>query len=165
MNRRRTYLGILIGFLLLLIFLFSHFDLAFAQWEDAEINRLTENEFWNFLHSLTIGKYDKLFLLFAENTTHVIGGPYKIVMITKENGQDWTEPVEVGDTSCHLGQGCDYSVAIDPQTEVMHLLYYGTDKIYYSNSQKHNWEKDLVDSGYKHCTRIAFDSLGNVHLA
>ena len=71
----------------------------------------------------------------------------------------------MGDTSCHLGQGCDYVVSIDPQTELIHLLYYSTDKIYYSNSERDNWEKDLVDSGYKHCTRMAFDSSGNVHLA
>jgi hypothetical protein len=155
----------LCGTLVLLIFLFSHFDLVFAQWEDAQISRLTENEFRDFMGSLTLGKNDKLFLLYWEYTTHVVGGPYKILLMTKEAGQNWSEPEAIGDTSCHLGEGCDYSVRIDPQTEVMHLLYYEGGKIYYSNSERQNWEKDLIDSGYTYSGKLAFDSLGNVHLS
>lgn len=158
-------LGFLFGVLLFLIFVFYPFIFLFAQWENAQVMRLTENEFRNYLSSLMMGKDDKLLLLYRENTTHLGGGPYKIFLLTKEAGQDWSQPEEVGDTSCHLGQGCDYAVSIDPQTELMHLLYYEGDKIYYSNSQRENWEKDLLDSGYKYCVRMAFDSFGNVHLA
>ena len=148
MDRKGKFQGVKLGSLLLLIFLLCPFIIAFAQWEDAQITRLTENEFRNHLRSLTIGSDDKLFLIYRQNTTHVAGGPYKIFLMTKEKDQEWSEPQEIGDTSCHLGQGCEYSVTIDPQTEVMHLLYYEGGKIYYSNSQRENWEKDLIDSGY-----------------
>ncbi|MGB2697055.1 MAG: T9SS type A sorting domain-containing protein [Candidatus Zixiibacteriota bacterium] len=164
-NRRFKRSSFLCGILLLLILLFPLLDLVFAQWEDAQISRLTENEFKDFMGSLTLGKNDKLFLLYCEYTTHVVGGPYKYYLMTKEKDQEWSEPEEIGDTSCHLGQGCDYSVTIDPQTEVMHLLYYEGGKIYYSNSERQNWEKDLIDSGYTYSGKLAIDSLGNVHLS
>lgn len=165
MDTRRTYLGILFGVLLVLIFLFSHFDLVFAQWEDAQISRLTENEFSNSLIRLVMSKNDRLFLLYREYTTHVVGGPYKILLMTKEAGQNWSAPELLGDTSCHLGEGCTYVVSMDPRTEIIHLIYYEGNKIYYSNSERENWQKDFLDSGYKYCVNIAFDSLDNVHLA
>ena len=164
-NRRFKRSGFLFGILLLLIFLFSHFELVFAQWEDAEITRLTENEYRDFMVSLTSGKNNKLFLLYWEYTTHVVGGPYNYYLTTKEKDQEWGESQEVGDTSCHLGQGCDYGVWIEPETEIMHLIYLEDDKMSYSNSERQNWEKDLLDSGYDYYAEMAFDSSGNVHLA
>lgn len=157
--------GFLCGVLFFLIFLLHPFVFGFAQWENAEISRLTENKFSNSLIRLAMSKNDRLFLLYREYATHVIGGPYKILLMNKEAGQDWSAPELVGDTSCHLGEGCTYVVSMDPRTETIHLIYYEGDKIYYSNSKRDNWEKELVDSGYDYLAEMAFDSLGNVHLA
>lgn len=167
MERKGTFegSGYLFGVLLFLVFLLYPFIFVFAQWEDAQVTRLTENEYRDFMVSLTLGKNDKLFLLYWEYTTHVVGGPYKYYLMTKEVGQDWSESEEVGDTSCHLGQGCDYGVWIEPDTEIMHLIYLEGGKMSYSNSQRQNWEKDLLDSGYDYYAEMAFDSSGNVHLA
>jgi len=163
-NRRFKCSGFLFGALLLLIFLFSHFDLVFSQWENAEITRLTENVSLNGMLSLIIGKDDKLFLLYIEYPPGLYGGRYQTLLMTKEKGKEWSEPEEIGDTCYSSVSRCPIFY-IDPQTEVIHLLYYDTDKIYYSNSQRQNWEKDLIDSGYTYSGKLAFDSLGNVHLS
>jgi len=157
--------GFLFGVLLFLIFLLFPFVFAFAQWENAQTARLTENVSLNALHFLIIGADDKLFLHYREYPPGVYGGPYKYYLATRERGDDWSEPEEVGDTTCHLGQGCDNSVSMDPSTEVMHLIYYQGGSICYSNSERDNWEKDTLDSGYDYSVRMAFDSSGNVHLA
>jgi len=164
---------VFLAFIFLLFSLFFFPLIAQAQWEGAVVQRITYNQFHDGMHryGLTIDANDKLYSFYGEDITHVQGGPYKTFMITKEKGGDWSEPQVVGDTTYIIDYHCYDLPVIDPKTGIIHLIYDCGSKVYYTNSQRANWEKDILDSlppnghGYAWWSGMVIDSFGNVHIA
>jgi len=165
-------LTVSLAFIFLLFSLFFFPLIAQAQWEGAVVQRVTYNQFHDGMHSLvlSIDANDKLYSFYWEDITHVQGGPYKTFMITKEKGGEWSEPQVVGDTTYIIDYHCYDLPVIDPKTGIIHLIYDCGSKVYYTNSQRANWQKDILDSlppnghGYA-WGGMVIDSFGNVHIA
>jgi len=138
-----------------------------AQWEGAEVQRLTYNDLRNEVKGLYIEEDDKL-LLFYRQTGDTL------FLMTKEKGAEWSEPQKIGYAPFDLA-GYTKHVGFDTKTGVTHIFYTSgsylgcEETLYYTNSNVCNWEVTKVDSlenlleDYE-CIDIAFDSLGNVHL-
>ena len=159
-------------FIFLLVSLLFIPVIAQAQWEAAVVQRVTYNQFHDGMHryGLTVDANNKLYSFYGEDITHVQGGPYKTFMITKEKGGEWSEPQVVGDTTYIIDYHCYDLPVIDPKTGIIHLIYDCGSKVYYTNSQRANWQKDILDSlppndhGYA-WGGMVIDSFGNVHIA
>ena len=138
-----------------------------AQWEGAQVQRLTYNNLRNEVKGLYVEEDDKL-LLFYRQTGDTL------FLMTKEKGAEWSEPQKIGYAPFDLA-GYTKHVGFDTKTGVTHIFYTSgsylgcAETLYYTNSNVCNWEVTKVDSlenlleDYE-CIDIAFDSLGNVHL-
>ncbi|KPL04736.1 MAG: hypothetical protein AMJ73_03755 [candidate division Zixibacteria bacterium SM1_73] len=147
------------------------------QWEDAQVQRLTYDHFWNWMVGLDIDDNDKLYLFYTEMSVwDSVGHVYrnKLLFMTKESGGEWSQP-EVIDTSRKIVYSRSSAViGVDPKSHVIHIVYSSypryNDTLYYTNSNLPDWEFVKIDSlGPEQYQKyfslaMAFDTLGNVHL-
>jgi hypothetical protein len=137
---------------------------AHAQWEGAQVQRLTYNNVADGMVGLYIDDNDKLYLFYRE-------GPIKLM--SKENGGGWGQPQEVWTPP---GGGLYlFGMGYDTKTCIIHIvcvrfLSLAYDTMYYTNSQMPGWQLVKIDSfsnernaRYDHLAMV-FDTLGNVHL-
>jgi hypothetical protein len=149
-----------------------------AQWEGAEVQRLTYNDVPEISQEmkLYIDGNDNLHLFYLEGIRDSATGfiySYRLMSTTKEKGAGWSQPQEIGDPA-GMGWG-DMEVGYDIKTGTAHIVYarflsLDYDTMYYTNSEMSNWELIKIDSlSNEHNARyesvaMEFDSLGNVHL-
>jgi hypothetical protein len=147
-----------------LLFLFP--ALAFAQWEDAQISRLTTDIYENRLYSIMeIDKNDKIYLIYLQDpkpyTTNVTD-----LLITREKGSNWSVPLVIGNPAYKNTLKYHHRFGIDLRNGVIHCLYAYGDTLFYTNNTL-NWEVAKIDSNanYSGGDRLFCDSLGNVHFS
>jgi hypothetical protein len=157
--------------LILFAILYSSFVMCYdngahAQWEGAQVQRLTYNNVADGMVGLYIDDNDKLYLFYRE-------GPIKLM--TKEKDGGWSPPEEIW--SRPSGPGAYLiEVGYDTKTGIIHIVYarviysLAYDTMYYTNSEIPGWQPVKIDSisnekyaDYEGVT-MAFDTLGNVHL-
>jgi hypothetical protein len=137
-----------------------------AQWEDAEVQRLTYNTSVNNIVGFCIDKNEKLFLFYSQRWWDPQVQPYRdtLFLMTKEKEGEWSQPERISKSSQEVlcGKYVDY----DPYTGLIHLFYECGETLYYTNSNMPNWETVKTDSGSDrvHVGAMAFDSLGSIHL-
>ncbi len=140
---------------------------AEAQWEGAKVQRLTYNNLQSKVTGLHIGQDDKLFLFYRQTGFDSASWVYRdtLFLMSKEKGGEWSQPERISDSSYEVG--CGKVVGYEPHTDLAHLFYDCGDTLYYSNSSIPNWETVKTDSGPNrvHLGAVAFDTLGNIHLA
>jgi hypothetical protein len=149
--------------LFLMLIVFASVMCVEAQWEKAQMNRLTVDTIWNSLErqSLGIDKCDKLYLCYRESG--------RIFFTSKEGHRNWTSPEEVsfGDQASYK-----YAMAVNSDTGIAlmtFIRYGGGGGLFYGNNSGGTWEFTTIDSfaygDYGGRTpAIAIDSSGNVHL-
>jgi hypothetical protein len=157
-----------------LIILYSSFIIALcpsthAQWEGAQVQRLTYNTSVNRMFGLCIDKNDKLFLFYRQWWWDPWQQPYRdtLLLMTKEKGGEWSQPETISAPSQQEVWGAWY-IGYDQHTEVIHLFSQRSETLYYTNSNMPNWEMVKTDSGPDRVYPggiMAFDTLGNIHLA
>jgi len=139
-----------------------------AQWEDAQVQRLTYNDIAEGVVGLYIDDNDKLYLFYRGDTN-------KVLLMSKEKGGGWSQPEEIC-TPAAKGW-YDMELGYDTRSGIIHIVsstHPGDiydDTLYYTNSTIPDWEVVKIDSlpgaqnhaGYYHLN-MNFDSLGNVHL-
>jgi len=145
-----------------------------AQWEGAEVRRLTYVDVPNRVVGLYVDDTDELFLLYAEGIRDSATGfvyDYRLLYSTKEKDGDWSDPQEIQTPDHIIGQNRKSVVRYDTRTHKTHILYYGYsgyDTLYYTNSGIPDWafvKIDSLESGHQYVQPdMTFDSLGNVHL-
>jgi len=178
---KRCFGGIkvFLAFIFLLFSLFFFPVITQAQWEAAVPQRLTFDQFPNRVLALAIDNNDKLYLCYARYALPWVSTDYRIFYSTKEKGGGWSEPLEIGNPLCSVDYGCQPSVTIDPRNGIIHIVYncgysvpFGlSSKLLYTNSERNNWEVELVDSLIPYpegdtygAVVIELDTLGNIHL-
>ncbi len=148
-----------------------------AQWEGAEVQRLTYDHFWNWMVGLDIDDSDKLYLFYTEKSVWDSAGHVyrnKLLFMTKENGGEWSQPEAIDTSGKIVYSRSSAVVGVDPKGHVIHILYSSypkyDDTLYYANSNVPNWEFVKIDSlgpeQYREYFSLGmgFDTLGNVHL-
>jgi hypothetical protein len=148
---------------------------AIAQWEGAQVQRLTYDGLPNHLLKLYIDDNDKLYLFYLEGVRDTITGfvyDYRILYKTKENGDTWSLPAEINTSTYIFGQNHKAGLWMDTKSRIIHLLNtnYTWTKLNYTNSTIPNWESVTMDSligqnAQFNSFEMSFDSLGNVHIA
>jgi len=152
-----------------------------AQWENADIQQLTDDDLPNRIAcpgcgGLYIDDNDKLYLFYLEGVRDTITGfvyDYRIFYITKEKGGGWSQPEEIETPEYIFGQNRRAGLWMDTKTGIIHIVYTPYpryNKLYYTNSETPGWEFVKIDSlpeehnaqYFSH--KMDFDSLGNVHL-
>jgi hypothetical protein len=146
-----------------------------AQWEGAQVQRLTYNNSVNRWLSLYIDKNDKLFLFYQQWHWDPEVQPYRdtLFLMTKEKGEEWSQPEKIGNSSFDVAWYREY-LGYDKNTDVIHIVYATISPyytwLYYTNSDTPNWDVVAIDtlpeerSPIYTSVAIAFDTLGNVHL-
>jgi len=156
-----------------------------AQWEGAEVQRLTYND----LRNETIGSYNKdesvglyideadnLHLFYLEGIRDTLTGgyyDYTIYYMTKEKGGHWSQPEEIETPVYVFGPNQKGTICLDTRTNIIHILHrpYTKNVLYYTNSTMPGWELVKIDSLFTEPNReyysfaMALDTLGNVHVA
>ena len=162
--------------LLLLVILYSLFVFLCpnikAQWEGAQVQRLTYNTSQNSLAGFYIDKDEKLFLLYHQWWWDPYNQPYRdtLFLMTKEKDGEWSQPERISRSSYEMVSGqesCGKYVGFDPYTGVIHVFYdCNNETLYYTNNNILNWETVKTDSGPSRVRpqAIKFDTLGNIHL-
>ncbi len=147
-----------------LLFLFP--AIALAQWEGAQISRLTTDIYENRLYAIMeIDKNDKIYLIYLQDpkpyTTNVTD-----LLITREKGSSWSMPLEIGNPGFKSTLYGRHRFGIDIRNGVIHCLYAYGDTLYYTNNTL-NWEVAKIDSNahYLAGDNLFCDSLGNVHFS
>ncbi len=147
--------------LFVFLIVFCYALCAQAQWEGAQMERLTINTIPSGLErqSLGIDKCDNLYLCYSE---------VKVLFTSKEKHGDWSPPQEV---SFEDQRRYRYAMAVNSNTCTAHIAFirYGVGELYYGNNSEGIWEFTRIDSsaygGYGgRAPAIAIDSSGNVHL-
>jgi hypothetical protein len=166
--------------LIALVILCSLFVIPYAstraQWEGAEVQRLTYNELPNRAVGLYVDDNDQLYLFYSEGVRDTITGfvyDHRLFYVTKEKGGEWSQSEEIETSVYIIGQNRKSTLCMDTKTGVIHILYYPYplyDTLYYTNSNMPNWELTKIDSLSQEQSEeyvdvnMGFDSLGNVHL-
>lgn len=147
------------------------------QWEEAQIQQLTNDDLPNKIVGLYIDDGDMLYLFYSEGVRDTITGfvyDHKLLFITKEKGREWSQPEEIETSVYIIGQNRKGRVWMDTETGIVHITYfYGLypKMLYYTNSTIPDWEFDIIDSLSEEKLQrygeigMAFDTMGNVHLA
>jgi hypothetical protein len=137
-----------------------------AQWEDAQVQRLTHNHLQNKVKGLFVEEDDKLLLFYEQTGFDSLSWTYRdtLFLMTKEKGEGWSEPQRISDSCYEVG--CGKVVGYEPYTGLAHLFYDCGDTLYYTNSSIPNWQTAKTDSGPDRVQLgdMAFDTLGNIHL-
>jgi hypothetical protein len=170
---KRTVSFIFISLLLLLLGLSLK-----AQWEDAQVQRLTFDSLSNKVIRFYVDDQDKLHLFFLKKVTDTSTGSVygsTIMYRTKERGGAWSQPEEIGNPSFVTGLYRKH-LAHDVRTGITHMIYQRImsldyDTMYYTNSELPDWQLVTIDSmsslylaDYSPVS-IGIDTLGNIHLA
>ncbi|KPL01204.1 MAG: hypothetical protein AMJ91_00680, partial [candidate division Zixibacteria bacterium SM23_73_3] len=104
--------------------------------------------------------------------------PYRdtLFAMKKANGGEWSQPEKIGHAPFDLA-GVKKYLAYDTRAGVTHMVYVSypyfgrAETLYYANSDSPGWQPVKIDSlseeqnAEYHSLAMAFDSLGNVHLA
>ena len=149
-----------------------------AQWEGAQIQRLTFDSLPNKVIGLYIDDQDELHLFYSEGVRDTATGfvyGSTIMYRTKEQGGEWSQPEEIGNSSFVAGlyRKC---LTYDARTDITHMIYQRVmsldyDTMYYTNSELPDWQLVTIDSLSNEYmadyspVHIGFDTLGNIHLA
>lgn len=142
-----------------------------AQWEGAQIQRLTYNRSENSCAGLYIDEHDNLLLLYHQWKWDPQVQPYRdsMYVMTKEKGGEWSQPEKIGNPSFDIS-GYGRYLSYDTKTGVIHIICAGA-SLYYTNSDMPDWEIVEIDTlpeehypEYRSLA-MAFDTLGNVHVA
>jgi hypothetical protein len=163
----------------LLIIIYSFYSILCpcvkAQWEGAQVQRLTFDNLPNQVLKLYIDGNDKLYLFYLEGVRDTISGfvyDYRILYITKEKNGIWSQPEEIQTQTYIFGQNHKSGLWMDVRTGIVHLLYtnYSWTNLNYTNSTIPNWEPVTIDSligqnAQYNSFEMSFDSLDNVHIA
>jgi hypothetical protein len=152
----------LIYLIFCLLFFFP--AIAFAQWEGAQISRLTTDVYENRLYNIMeIDKNDKIFLIYLQDPKPYTSNVTDF-LITKEKGSSWSTPLEIGNPAFKSTTYGHHKFGIDMRNGVIHCLYAYGDNLFYTNSTL-NWEVIKIDSSahYGEGSNLYCDSLGNVH--
>lgn len=144
---------------------------AKAQWEGAEISRLTYDQTQTGPLAFAIDENDKLYLIYYQGRLGV--HPYKLFFVFKEANEEWSQPEEIGD-SAYQTPVIRPVAAYDTKRGIIHLVYgyFGHiaphGELFYTNSQVNDWEVTKIDSSYTYIEHkhpnMGLDSSGNVHL-
>jgi hypothetical protein len=150
---------------------------AKAQWEGAQLVRLTGDDLPNKIVGLYISANDKLDLIYAEGVRDTITGfvyDYRLLHITKDKGGDWSEPEEIPAPVYIVGQNRKSVVRYDTRTGITHIVYVSyplfgcAETLYYANSDVPGWEPvkmDSIELGHGYILPdLELDSLGNAHV-
>ena len=150
---------------------------AKAQWEGAEVQRLTYNNLRNKVKGLYIQEDDKLLLFYRQKGFDSLSWTYRdtLFLMTKEKGGEWSQPEEIGNSSlvARLYRKC---LTYDARTDITHMIYQRVmpldyDTMYYTSSELPDWQLVTIDSLSNEYmadyspVHIGFDTLGNIHLA
>jgi hypothetical protein len=152
----------LIYLIFCLLFFFP--AIAFAQWEVAQISRLTTDVYENRLYNIMeIDKNDKIYLIYLQDPKPYTSNVTDF-LITKEKGSSWSIPLEIGNPAFKSTTSGFHKFGIDIRNGVIHCLYAYGDNLFYTNSTL-NWEVIKIDSSahYGEGSNLYCDSLGNVH--
>jgi hypothetical protein len=158
--------------LISLIILYSSFLLLCprieAQWEGAQVQRLTSNHVSDGLTGLYIDTTDKLYLFYTQQIQH-IDTSITLFYTTRTKGEDWAEPVNLDLPPCISNTLTKRLIKFDPRTSIIHIAFIPKpgSNLYYTNNQQPNWGFSLVDSlteGEFTGLNMAFDTLGTVNL-
>ncbi|KPL00117.1 MAG: hypothetical protein AMJ91_05280, partial [candidate division Zixibacteria bacterium SM23_73_3] len=149
-----------------------------AQWEGAEVQRLTFDSLLSKVIGLYIDDQDELHLFYLEGVRDTATGfvyGSTIMYRTKEQGGAWSQPEEIGNSSFVVGlyRKC---LAYDARTDITHMIYQRVmpldyDTMYYTSSELPDWQLVTIDSLSNEYmadyspVHIGFDTLGNIHLA
>jgi len=148
-----------------------------AQWEGAEVQRLTRNDVPNNrVREFCIDENDKLYLFYVEGIKDTATGfvyRSKLLFSGRDKDGSWSHPEETGSPDGLIWGGV--RVAHDVRTGITHFASLANhslayDTLYYTNSQVPDWERSKVDSlSYEYNAiyghlKMVLDSLGNVHL-
>ena len=148
-----------------------------AQWDGAEVQRLTYNDVPNTrIHEFCIDENDNLYLFYVEGIRDTATGfvyRSKLLFRSKGNDDSWSQPEETGSPDGLIWG--TVRVGYDVKTGITHLasvvnrsLAYDT--MYYTNSEIPDWQLVKIDSlSNDHNARyesvaMGFDTLGSVHL-
>jgi hypothetical protein len=145
-----------------------------AQWEGAQVQRLTYNDVPDkTILEFNINDNDKFYLFYLEGIRDTATGfvyTGKLLFSSKEKETKWSEP-EVIDS---VVSGT-VKVGYDIRKGIIHIVYrvfrsLDYDTMYYTNSQMSNWNLVKIDSlsneqnAKYESLEMVFDTLGNVHL-
>jgi hypothetical protein len=168
--------------LISLIILYSSFLLLCpsikAQWDGAQVQRLTYNTSINEVTGLFIDKDDKLILFYKQWKWNPNVQPYRdsIFVKIKVKGEEWSQPEKIGYLPFDLFAYKKY-IGYDITAGVTHLFYTSypylgcAETLYYANSDVPDWQPFKIDSlnniqnAEYQSLAVAFDTLGNVHIA
>ncbi|KPL04738.1 MAG: hypothetical protein AMJ73_03765 [candidate division Zixibacteria bacterium SM1_73] len=163
MKKRMAFI-ILYSFLWILWTLLILCTSTNAQWEDAQVQRLTYNDVPDGIVGLYIEKDDKMYLFYREGA---------IKLISKKKNGGWSQPEEIWTPP---GGGWNImQIGYDTNTGIIHIAYarflsLAYDTLYYTNSEMPDWQLLKIDSlsneknARYQSLAMAFDTLGNVHL-
>jgi hypothetical protein len=148
---------------------------AEAQWDGAEIHRLTYNTSRNEVEGLHLGNDDSLFLFFRQWNWDPLVQPYRdtLLLMKKAKRGEWSEPEKIGHAPFDLA-GVKKYLAYDAGAGVIHVLYVSyplfgcAETLYYANSSPPAWEPVIVDSleplHQYMLPDLSIDSAGNAHV-
>lgn len=140
--------------------------LVFAQWEGAQVSRLTNDVYTNRLYNvMEIDKNDKIYLIYLQDPKPYTSNVTDF-LITKEKGSAWSAPLEIGNPAFKSTTYGHHRFGIDLRNGVIHCLYAYGDTLFYTNSAL-NWQVTKIDSNahYGAGDNLYCDSLGNVHFS
>ncbi len=146
-----------------------------AQWEEAEVQRLTFDHSACKVIGLHLGENDKLCVFYRRWLWDPQVQPYRdtLMVMFKEKGQAWTQPEKIGHEPFDLW-GYDEYPTYDPKSGVIHIFYTSlsaAETLYYWHTGKRRSEPvkvDWLNSTYNqeyHSLATEVDTLGNVHVA
>jgi hypothetical protein len=145
-----------------------------AQWEGAQVQRLTYDNLPNKMIRLYIDNNDNLHLFYLEGVRDSVNGfvyDYKILYKTKGKDGNWSIPEELKTPTYIFGQNRKGGLWMDVRTGIIHIVYPSENALNYTNSNEPNWEIVKVDSltgeqpfAQYHSFEMGFDSSSNVHL-
>jgi hypothetical protein len=152
-----------------------------AQWDGAEVQRLTYDDLPNGIVRIYIDEDETLHLFYLEGVRDTLAGfiyDYRILQTEKQKDGEWSQPQEIGIPEPIFGQNRHGGLWMDTRTKVVHILHSSRagdvhdDTLYYSNSTVPDWDFHKIDSmpGQQwhsdyHSFDMDFDTLGNVHIA
>jgi hypothetical protein len=148
---------------------------AEAQWEGAEIQRLTYNTSRNEIEGLYLGNDDSLFLFYRQWNWDPQVQPYRdtVLVMKKAKGGEWSLPEKIGHARFDFA-GVKKYLAYDAGAGVTHIVYVSyplfgcAETLYYANSNVPGWEPVKIDSlepGDQYLLPdLAIDSSGNAHV-
>jgi hypothetical protein len=151
---------------------------ANAQWEDAQVQRLTFDHSACKVIGLHLGDNDKLCMFYRRWQWNPLVQPYRdtLMVMFKEKDQAWTQPQKIGYEPFDLSVFDKYPT-YEARSELIHIFYtsypyFGrAETLYYWNTGmqpsepvKVDWLNSTYNQEYNSLA-TEVDTLGNVHVA